>query len=91
MPPRKNRTFSHHHQQNVPRLLAGFSLCLVKLRKNPPNSLPELVKIVERYTASLKKDQIITAVNDIQPRTQACIESDGGALRVQTEILQEKT
>ena len=27
----------------------------------------------------LNKDQIITNVNDILPRAQACIESDGGA------------
>ena len=31
--------------------------------------------------------QIITAVNDILPRSQVCIESG----KVQTEILQEKT
>ena len=44
--------------------------------KDPPNSFPELVNTVERYAASLNKDQIITAVNDILPRAQACIESD---------------
>ena len=43
------------------------------------NSLPELINTVERYAASLDKDQIITAVNDILPRAQACIESDGRA------------
>ena len=43
------------------------------------NSLLELVNNVERYAASLDKDQISTAVNDILPRAQACIESDGGA------------
>ena len=52
---------------------------LADLRKNPPNSLPELVNTVERYAASLNKDQITTAVNDILPRAQACIKSDGGA------------
>ena len=46
---------------------------------------------VERYAASLNKDQIITAVNDILQRAQACIESDGGAFEYKTEILQEKT
>ena len=56
------------------------------------NSLLKLENNVERYAASLNKNQIITAVNDILPRTQACIESDGGAsIWVQTEILQEKT
>ena len=39
----------------------------------------ELVSIVERYAASLNEDQILTAVNDILPKKQACIESDGGA------------
>ena len=58
--------------------------CLVELRKTPPNSLPELVNTLERYAAGLNTDQIITAVNDILSRAQACI-------RVQTEILQEKT
>ena len=46
---------------------------------NLSNSLSELVNTVERYATSLNKDQIITAVNEIQPRAQACIESDGGA------------
>ena len=32
---------------------------------------------VEIYAASLNKDQVITAVSDILPRAQACIESDG--------------
>ena len=57
-----------------------WSVCLVEIRKNPPNSLPELVNTVERYAASLNKDQIITAVNDILPIVKACIEYDGGAL-----------
>ena len=43
------------------------------------NSLPELVNTVEGYAASLNKDQIITPVNDILPRAQACIKSDRGA------------
>ena len=47
--------------------------------KNPPNSLPELVNSVERYAAGLNTDQIITVVNDILPKVQACIESYGGA------------
>ena len=42
------------------------------------NSLPDLVSTVERYAASLDKNQIITAVNDILPSAQACIESVGG-------------
>ena len=28
-----------------------WSICLVELRKNPPNSVPELLKTVERYAA----------------------------------------
>ena len=35
--------------------------------------LPELVNTVERYVASLNKNKIITSVNDILPRAQACI------------------
>ena len=38
--------------------------------KYPPNSLPELVNTVERYAASLNKDQIIAAVNDMLPRAE---------------------
>ena len=53
-----------------------WSICLVELRKNTSNSLPELVNSVERCAASLNKDQIITAVNDILPKAQTCIESD---------------
>ena len=41
-----------------------WSVCLVELKKNPPNSLPELVNTVERYAACLNKDQVSTAVND---------------------------
>ena len=40
------------------------------------NALPELLNPVERYVASLNKDYTITAVNDILPRAQACIESE---------------
>ena len=47
--------------------------------KNPLNSFLELVNTVERYAASFNKNQIVTAVNDIPPRAQACIESDEGA------------
>ena len=83
MPPYKNQTFSHQHKQKVsiylPSTTGVFSACLVELRKKPPNSLPELVNTVERYAASLNEDSIITAVNDILLRAQACIESDGGA------------
>ena len=38
---------------------------LVEEKPNSSISLPELVNIVERYAASLNKDQIITAVIDI--------------------------
>ena len=37
------------------------------------------LKNIEGISASLNKDQIITVVNDILPRAQACIESDRGA------------
>ena len=61
----------------------GFGVGLVRLTKNSPNSLPELVNIVERYAATQNKD--------ILPRAQACIASDGGAFEyLQTEILHEK-
>ena len=77
MPPRKYQTFSYQHQQKVPIYLPWFwSVCLVELRKNPPNTLPVLVNTVERYDPSLNEDKIITAVNDILPRAPACIESD---------------
>ena len=51
------------------------------------NFLPELVNIVEIYAASLNKDQIITAVNNILPRAQACIKSDGGAFEYTFSVL----
>ena len=57
---------------------------------NPPNSLPELVNTVKRYAASLNKDQIITAVNDILPRAQACIESDGGAFEYKLKSFKKR-
>ena len=73
-----------HSRQKVPNYLPWttawfWSVCLDAHRKNPPISLPKLVNTVERYAASLNKDKIVTAVNDILPRAQACIESDGGA------------
>ena len=47
--------------------------------RTPLKILPEIVNSVEGYGASLNKDQIITVVNDILPKVQAYIESDGGA------------
>ena len=80
MPSRKNETFSHAPTPSKNPDLSPLNCSLfVELRKNPPNSLPELVKTLERYAASLNKDRIITAVNDILPRAQACTESDEGA------------
>ena len=52
---------------------------LVEEKPDLSISLPKLVNTVEKYAASLNKDQIITAVNDILSRAQACIKSDGGA------------
>ena len=60
-----------------------WSVCLVELGKNLPNSLPELVNTVERYAASLNNYQIITAANEILHR--ACIESDGRAIEYKLE------
>ena len=54
------------------------------------DSLPELVNTVERYDASLNKDQIITAANDILPRAQACIESDGGAFEYKLKSFKKR-
>ena len=54
------------------------------------NSFPELVNTVERYAASLNKDQIITAVNDILPRAQTCIESDGGEFEYKLKSFKKK-
>ena len=51
-----------------------WSVILVELRKNPPNSILELVNTIESYAASLNKDQIITDVNDILPRAQTSFE-----------------
>ena len=67
-----------------------WSVCLVELRKNPPNSLPELVNTVERYAASLNKDQITAAVNAIPPRAKVCIESDGGAFEYKLKSFKER-
>ena len=59
-------------------------VCLFSLaREIPLNSLPKLVNTVESYAASLSKDQIITAVNDILQRAQVCIEFEGGAFEYQ--------
>ena len=38
-----------------------------------------MVNTMKICAASLNKDQIITAVNDILPRAQACMKSDGRA------------
>ena len=61
-----------------------------QLRKNPPNSLPELVNTVDRYAASLNKDQITTVVNDILPRAQSCIESDGRTLEYRLKSFKKR-
>ena len=45
---------------------------------------------VERYAASLNKDRIITAVNDMLPRAQACIESDGGAFEDELKFFKKE-
>ena len=56
----------HHLETNI--YIAWFwSVCLIKLRKNPPNSLPELANTGNIRYASLHKDQIIAAVRDILP------------------------
>ena len=67
-----------------------WSVCLVKLRRNTPNSLPELTNTVERHAASLNKDRLLTAVNDILPRAQACIGSDGGAFEYKLKSSKKK-
>ena len=68
-------------KMDAPRFALNYwawSVCIVELRKHPPNSVPELLHTVERHAASLNRKQIITAVNDILPRAEACIASDGG-------------
>ena len=45
---------------------------------------------VEWLAASLNKDQIITAVNDILPGAQACIESDGGAFEYKLKSVKKR-
>ena len=54
------------------------------------NSLPELANTVERYAASLNKDQIITALNDILPRAQACNEFDRGAIEYKLKSFKKR-
>ena len=39
---------------------------------------------------SLNKDQIISAVNDILPKTQACIESDWGAFEYKLKYFKKR-
>ena len=63
---------------------------LVEETPNSSISLSELVNTVERYAASLNNDQIITAVNDILPRAQACIESDGGVFEYKLKSLKKR-
>ena len=61
----------------------------ISLPTSTSNSLPELVNNVERYAASVNKDQIITAVNDIltkSPSLYQILES----IWVQIKIFQEK-
>ena len=45
---------------------------------------------VEIYAASLNKDQIITAVNDILPRAQACIDSDRGTFEYKLKSFKKR-
>ena len=45
---------------------------------------------MEKYAASLNKNQIITAVNDILPKAQACIESDGGEFEYKLKSFKKK-
>ena len=79
-----------HHVRGNWTILVLVCLYIDELRKNPPNSLSELVNTVERYAASLNKDQIITAVNDILPRAQACIESDGEAVEYKLKSFEDR-
>ena len=67
-----------------------WSVCLIELRKNTPNSITVLVNTVERYAASLNKDQIITAVNNILARAQSCIESDRGTFEYKLKSLNKR-
>ena len=45
---------------------------------------------LERYAASLNKDQINTTVNDILPRAQACIEYDGAAFEYKLKFFKKR-
>ena len=62
----------------------------ISLPTQTSNSHPELVNTVERYATRLNKDQIITAVNDILPRAQACIGSDGGAFEYKLKSFKKR-
>ena len=45
---------------------------------------------VKRYAASLTKDRTTTAVNDILPRAQACIEFDEGAFEYKLKSFKKR-
>ena len=49
-----------------------------------------IVNTVGRYAASLNKDQIITAANNILLRAQACIVSDGGAFEYKLKSFKKR-
>ena len=53
-------------------------------------SLSELVNTVERYAAILNQGQLITSVNDILPRAQDSIKSDGGAFEYKLKSFKER-
>ena len=56
----------------------------------PSNSIPELANTAETYAANLNKDQIITAVNNILPRVQVCIESNRRAFEYKLKLFKKK-
>jgi hypothetical protein len=56
-----------------------WSVCLQELRRNPPNTLEELMETVNEYSDSLEKEEIMKAVGNILKRAECCIEAEGGA------------
>ena len=76
-------------KQNMDYLF--WSVCSVELKKNStklPSRASECREKIRCYTLNI--DQIITVVNDILPRAQACIESDRGAFEYKLKSFKKR-
>ena len=54
-----------------------WSVCLRKLRKEPPNSMDELQDTVDEFVHNLNRRMVIKSARDIQVRAKACKEAKG--------------